>query len=62
MTARYVLSREAARDLVLIWGYVRNASCVATANAVEALIRQRLVFLAVIQELVTGVPISQTSR
>jgi len=46
MTSRYVLAPEAALDLVQIWRYIKNQSSIATANRVESVIREKMVFLA----------------
>jgi len=46
MTPRYVLSPEAADDLVRIWRYVSAQTTVAAADRVEAAILDRIVFLA----------------
>jgi len=46
MTVRYVLAPEAALDLVQIWRYLKKQSSVAVADRVEAVIRERIVFLA----------------
>jgi antitoxin ParD1/3/4/toxin ParE1/3/4 len=46
MTRRYVLAPEAADDLVQIWRYIRNQSSIETANRVESVIREKIVFLA----------------
>ncbi len=46
MRKRYVLAPEAAIDLVQIWRYVKKQSSVAMADHVEAVIRDKIVFLA----------------
>ena len=46
MTRRYVLSPEAALDLVRIWRYIKGRSSVETANRVESVIRDKIAFLA----------------
>ncbi|SRR6266700_6659663 len=46
MTSRYVLAPEAALDLVQIWRYIKKQSSVATADRVESVIREKMVFLA----------------
>jgi len=46
MKPRYVLSPEAARNLVSIWRYIRQQSSVETADRVESVIRDRAAFLA----------------
>jgi toxin ParE1/3/4 len=46
MRSRYVLAPEAAHDLVQIWRYIRKQSSVAMADRVEAVIRERISFLA----------------
>jgi plasmid stabilization system protein ParE len=45
MSARYVLAPEAALDLVQIWRYIKKQSSVAVADRVEAVIRNKIVFL-----------------
>ncbi len=46
MTVRYVLAPEAALDLVQIWRYIKKHSNVAVADRVEAVIRDKIAFLA----------------
>ena len=46
MSARYVLAPEAARDLAQIWRYIKTQSSVHMADRAEAVIRDRIVFLA----------------
>jgi len=46
MSIRYVLAPEAAVDLVQIWGYIKQKADVEIADRVEAVIRQRIDFLA----------------
>ena len=46
MKSRYVLAPEAAHDLVNIWHYIKEQSSLDMANHVEAVIRDRIVFLA----------------
>ncbi len=46
MKSRYVLAPEAARDLVGIWRYIKKQSSLEMAQRVEAVIRDRIVFLA----------------
>jgi|ERR1700678_13414 len=46
MRRRYVLAPEAAIDLVEIWRYIREQSSEETAERVEFVIRERIVFLA----------------
>jgi antitoxin ParD1/3/4/toxin ParE1/3/4 len=46
MSVRYVLSREAALDLVQIWRYIKKQSSIAVADRVESVIRKRIVLLA----------------
>jgi toxin ParE1/3/4 len=46
MTARYVLAPRAAQDLVEIWRYIKGHSSVSTADRVESVIRDRIVFLS----------------
>ena len=43
---RYVLSPEAARDLVQIWRYLKRESGEETADRIESLIRSKILFLA----------------
>jgi plasmid stabilization system protein ParE len=43
---RYILARAAARDLVEIWRYIKKESAEKTADRVESVIREKLVFLA----------------
>jgi antitoxin ParD1/3/4/toxin ParE1/3/4 len=43
---RYVLSPEAAYDLVSIWRYISRESSTETADRVEATIREKITFLA----------------
>lgn len=43
---RYVLAPAAARDLVEIWRYIKKESTQDTAEHVESVIREKLVFLA----------------
>ena len=45
MTARYVLSPQAADDLVSIWRYITRQTSAEMADRVEAAIRERIVFL-----------------
>ena len=44
--ARYVVSPEAARDLIQIWRYIKERSSLETANRIESAIRDRIVLLA----------------
>ena len=46
MKSRYVLAPEAARDLVGIWRYIKKQSSLELSKRVEAVIRDRIVFLA----------------
>lgn len=46
MRGRYVLAPEAALDLVEIWRYIREQSSEDTANRIESVIRERIVFRA----------------
>jgi antitoxin ParD1/3/4/toxin ParE1/3/4 len=46
MRGRYVLAPEAAFDLVEIWRYIKKQSSIEIADRVEAVIRDRIVFLA----------------
>src|SRR5690242_17603111 len=46
MSGRYVLAPEAASDLVQIWRYIKKQSSVAMADRVEAVILDRIAFLA----------------
>ena len=46
MKPRFVLSSEAAGDLVDIWRYIREQSSLEMADRVESVIRERIVFLA----------------
>ena len=43
---RYLLSPEAAADLVQIWRYLKEQSSVEIADRVESVIREKIVFLA----------------
>jgi plasmid stabilization system protein ParE len=43
---RYVLSPEAALDLVDIWRYIKRKATVEIADRVESVVRGRIVFLA----------------
>ena len=43
---RYILAPAAARDLVEIWRYIKEESSRNTAERVESVIREKLVFLA----------------
>jgi antitoxin ParD1/3/4/toxin ParE1/3/4 len=43
---RYILAPAAARDLVEIWRYIKKESSQNTAEHVESVIREKLVFLA----------------
>src|SRR5688500_14921257 len=46
MSIRYVLAPEAAVDLVQIWGYIKQKVDVEMADRVEAVIREKILFLA----------------
>jgi antitoxin ParD1/3/4/toxin ParE1/3/4 len=46
MNPRYVLSPEAALDLVQIWRYIKRQSSATVADRVESVIRDRIVLLA----------------
>ncbi len=46
MSVRYVLAPEAALDLVQIWRYIKKKGSVEMADRVEAVIREKIVFLA----------------
>jgi antitoxin ParD1/3/4 len=46
MNPRYVLAPEAALDLAQIWRYIRDRATVQMADRVEAVIREKIVFLA----------------
>ena len=46
MNPRYVLAPEAALDLAQIWRYIRDRATVPMADRVEAVIREKIVFLA----------------
>ena len=46
MSGRYVLAPEAVSDLVQIWRYIKKQSSVAMADRVEAVILDRIAFLA----------------
>ncbi len=46
MRPRFVLSPEAADDLVAIWRYIRHQGSIEVADRVESVIRERIVFLA----------------
>ena|ERR1700704_4243171 len=46
MKERYLLSPEAAIDLVQIWRYIRKQSSIEMADRVESVIRDRIAFLA----------------
>ncbi|HEX7363165.1 MAG TPA: type II toxin-antitoxin system RelE/ParE family toxin [Bryobacteraceae bacterium] len=46
MSARYILSPQAARDLVQIWHYIKKESSKETADRVESVIRDKCVYLA----------------
>ena len=46
MSARYVLAPQAAQDLLEIWRFIKAESSSAIADRVEAVIRQKITFLA----------------
>src|SRR5690242_3587997 len=46
MKRRYLLAPEAARDLVAIWRYTKKKSSKETADTVESVIKNKIVFLA----------------
>ena len=46
MTARYVLTKDAARDLVDIWRYIKDQNSTRVADEVELEIRRVIAFLA----------------
>jgi plasmid stabilization system protein ParE len=46
MSVRYILAPEAALDLVHIWGYIKQKVNVEMADRVEAVIRQKIEYLA----------------
>ena len=46
MSRRYVLAPEAALDLVQIWRYVKKNASLETADRVESVIREKIVYLA----------------
>lgn len=46
MRRRYVFAPEAALDLVQIWRYLKKNAGVETADRVEAVIREKILYLA----------------
>ena len=46
MSRRYVLAPQAALDLVNIWRYIKQERSAAMADRVEAVIRNKISFLA----------------
>jgi plasmid stabilization system protein ParE len=46
MKCRYILAPEAARNLVQIWRYLKKESNQETADRVESVIRDKIVYLA----------------
>jgi len=46
MKRRYILAPEAARDLVQIWRHLKKESSQETADRVESVIRDKIVYLA----------------
>jgi antitoxin ParD1/3/4 len=45
MKSRYILSPEAADDLIDIWRYIKEQSNLEIADRVESVIRERILFL-----------------
>jgi toxin ParE1/3/4 len=46
MSARYILAPQAAIDLFEIWPYIKEQTSATSADRVESVIRDRIVFLA----------------
>lgn len=46
MRSRFILSPEAALDLVQIWRYIKKYSDLEMADEVESVIREKIVYLA----------------
>jgi plasmid stabilization system protein ParE len=46
MSFRYILTPDAARDLVGIWRYIKRETSIDAADRIEAVIRDRIRFLA----------------
>ncbi len=46
MKARYILAPEAALDLVQIWRYIKKNAGLGTAERVESVIREKILYLA----------------
>jgi plasmid stabilization system protein ParE len=46
MRSRYILAPEAALDLVRIWRYIKKRASLDMADRVDAVIREKIVFLA----------------
>jgi antitoxin ParD1/3/4/toxin ParE1/3/4 len=46
MNRRYVLSPEAALDLIQIWRHIKRESSVAVADRIESAIRDKIALLA----------------
>ena len=46
MSRRYVLAPEAAHDLIQIWRYIKKNASLETADRVESVIREKIVYLA----------------
>jgi antitoxin ParD1/3/4 len=46
MKSRYILSPQAADDLINIWRYIKEQSTLEIADRVESVIRERIAFLA----------------
>jgi len=51
---RYILAPAAVRDLVEIWRFIKTESSEDMADRVEALVREKMVFLATMPGLGTG--------
>ena len=49
MSARYVVSPQAALDLVELWHYIKGQTSAEMADRVESAIRDKLAFLAGLQ-------------
>ena len=45
MSTRYVLSPEAALDLVNVWRYIKKHTGLEMAERIESVIREKIVFL-----------------
>src|SRR6267378_8374928 len=46
MSVRFVLAPQAALDLVEIWRYIKEQTCLTIAHRVESAIREKIAFLA----------------